>query len=219
MIYNLIYKTTHTDSGKIYIGAHSTDNLDDGYLGSGTNLKRDIIIYGKDAFSFRILEHHDNADDMFLSEKNIVNKEFRDRADTYNLKTGGYGGRASEESRKKMSAASKGRPKSKEHRASLSLAKQGKTRCLHTIATKARMSAASKGRPKSKEHRASMSVAATGRKASDTTKAKMSASRKGKQQRVVECPFCHTKGGKLTMHRWHFNNCKRKRQWNQITLN
>ena len=36
--YNFIYKITNLLSGKMYVGLHSTDNLDDGYFGSGVYL-------------------------------------------------------------------------------------------------------------------------------------------------------------------------------------
>jgi hypothetical protein len=39
--YHIIYKTTNLINGKIYVGMHSTDNLNDGYLGSGWILNLD----------------------------------------------------------------------------------------------------------------------------------------------------------------------------------
>ena len=38
----LVYQTTNLINGKLYIGVHATDKLDDGYLGSGTVIKRPL---------------------------------------------------------------------------------------------------------------------------------------------------------------------------------
>lgn len=61
---HIIYKTTHLN-GKYYIGRHSTDNLDDGYIGSGlwprsikdkSTLTREILEYANDIESLKELE-------------------------------------------------------------------------------------------------------------------------------------------------------------------
>ena len=51
----IIYKTTNLVNGKIYVGAHKT-SINDGYLGSGINLKDAIKEFGKDKFKRETLE-------------------------------------------------------------------------------------------------------------------------------------------------------------------
>jgi group I intron endonuclease len=77
-------------------------------------------------------------------------KEFETLApDGYNLTTGGYGNhKCSDETRQRMSEATKGRPKSPETRQRMSEAMKGKPKSAET---RQRMSAAKKGVPKSPE--------------------------------------------------------------------
>ncbi len=85
----LVYKITNLLNGKIYIGIHSTDNIDDGYMGSGKHLKRAQKKYGIENFKKEILFDFDKHDEMLEMEAKIVNEEFVKREDTYNLIKGG----------------------------------------------------------------------------------------------------------------------------------
>jgi hypothetical protein len=84
-----IYKTTCSINGKVYIGAHKTNNLDDGYLGSGKLISRAINKYGKESFVKEILFIFDNEVDMFDKERELVTEEFVESEVSYNCKLGG----------------------------------------------------------------------------------------------------------------------------------
>lgn len=87
----LIYKTTCLVNGKIYIGQHQTYNLNDGYIGSGIDLQKDIEQFGRENFKREILFDFDNFTDMDNKERELVTEEFVARKDTYNLTLGGQG--------------------------------------------------------------------------------------------------------------------------------
>ena len=53
-----IYKTTNIITHKFYIGMHRTDNMNDGYLGSGVILKRSLKKYGKENHIKEILSYN-----------------------------------------------------------------------------------------------------------------------------------------------------------------
>lgn len=63
-MYYYLYKTTCTLNNKIYIGVHVTDNLNDGYLGSGTKFQKALKKYGPENFEKEILEYFDTLDEM-----------------------------------------------------------------------------------------------------------------------------------------------------------
>lgn len=91
-IYHLVYLTTNLTNGKIYVGVHSTEVLEDGYLGSGKTLNKAIKKYGRDNFKRDILHFCLTSKDAYEIEKEIVNESFVKRKDIYNIVCGGNGG-------------------------------------------------------------------------------------------------------------------------------
>lgn len=99
----IVYLTTNKINNKIYIGVHKTASLDfDGYIGCGvdiydsnsyknpkTHFQYAVKKYGKDNFYRTILRSFDNEVDALDLEAWIVNKEFVQRPDTYNMELGG----------------------------------------------------------------------------------------------------------------------------------
>lgn len=90
--YHYIYKTTCLITNKFYIGMHSTDDLNDGYKGSGSNLWKSINKHGLENHSTEILEFLTTRKDLKEREKQIVNEELIGNKLCMNLKLGGDGG-------------------------------------------------------------------------------------------------------------------------------
>jgi hypothetical protein len=77
---------------------HSTDDLEDGYFGSGSLLSRSIKKHGKEKHQKEILEFLPTREALKLREKEIVNEEMLGDKKCMNLQLGGEGG-FSEETR------------------------------------------------------------------------------------------------------------------------
>ena len=103
--YHYIYKTTNLINGKYYIGMHSTDNLQDGYIGSGKRLWYSINKYGKENFKCEILEILPNRKILKEREKKLVNEERLKDEMCMNLQIGGGGGLTTDEHKRKFHAA------------------------------------------------------------------------------------------------------------------
>ncbi len=199
-----IYKITNTVNGKSYIGQTIHDaektrirqHLTSNSKGS-RRIKDDIEKYGQDAFTYEIL--HDGILPEFL---NMLEKEEIARFNTvsphgYNQTSGGEGGSLSEETRRKISEAHKGKKFSEEHRQNISEAAKGRPApnkgIPHSEEAKRKMSEVKKGRPAlnkgvphTKEAKRKISEAAKGRPApnkgiphSRETKEKISLANKG----------------------------------------
>lgn len=87
--YHILYKTTCLENGKFYIGIHSTNKLEDGYLGSGKALKRDIARLGKDKFKRKILSFGKSRKELIALEKQYVSDKEVSDLNCYNLIVGG----------------------------------------------------------------------------------------------------------------------------------
>lgn len=121
--YHLIYRTTNKKNGKIYVGKHSTKNPYDSYFGSGIKITRAIEKYKLENFTKEIIYCFTDEKEAYLKEAEIVNREFVNRDDTYNIIVGGnniggtwsgenhplYGKHRSQKTKDKLSKAHKGK--------------------------------------------------------------------------------------------------------------
>lgn len=87
-----IYKTTNLVNGKFYWGVHDSIDESDGYLGSGTVLRKAIKKYGKENFRRVTKLLYDTAKEAYEDEGFIVNKAMVENPMSYNMHPGGKGG-------------------------------------------------------------------------------------------------------------------------------
>ena len=212
MKYNYVYIITNKINHKFYIGKHSTNNLDDGYMGSGITINNAIQKYGIENFTKRILCFCDSADDAYKVEEFLVTDNLIKRGDCYNMVVGGrgnflpdhfgeknpfFGKHHSEEQKQKWRETRKGKNTgcknpmfgkhhSEEQKKKWSELRKGK---YPSEETKKKISEANKGKHRSEETKKKISEANKGKQTwlkgthrSEETKKKMSESQKGRPQ-------------------------------------
>jgi group I intron endonuclease len=103
--HHFIYKTTNLVNKKFYIGMHSTNNLNDGYIGSGKKLWNSIKKYGKENFKCEILEFLETRKILKEREREIVSSELLNNSMCMNIQLGGGGGFINEEHANKCQLA------------------------------------------------------------------------------------------------------------------
>lgn len=87
--YHYLYKTTNLLNSKFYYGIHSTNNLEDGYLGSGKHLTYSIRKYGKDNFKKEIIEYFNTRENLIQAEIILLTREILENKQCMNIKFGG----------------------------------------------------------------------------------------------------------------------------------
>lgn len=167
--YNYIYKITNLINGKIYIGKHSSNKIDDTYMGSGKIIKRAEQKYGLNNFIKNIIAYTDNEAALNFLERLYIKKyKSKDLSIGYNLTDGGdgtlgisrsgkdhwnYGRHLSDETKRKISETNKGHmsPRkgihlSDETKEKLRLKHIGIKRGAHSDETKRKISENKKGK-------------------------------------------------------------------------
>jgi len=89
--HNIVYEITNNINNKVYRGVHSTNDIEDDYMGSSKPLNNSMLKHGKENFSRKILFDFDTKEEAYLKEAELVDEKFVKRSDTYNVCLGGKG--------------------------------------------------------------------------------------------------------------------------------
>ena len=124
---------------------------------------------------------------------------------------GPSGHKMSEEQKKKIGKANKGKPVSEATRLKISAANKGRASRAKGFKvsdlTRQRMSESRKG----------SKSCMYGKTMPEDVKAKISVAMQGKNQQLLECPHCNKIGGSV-MKRWHFDNCNLNKEQQHGTI-
>jgi hypothetical protein len=229
--FNYVYAVTNLINGKKYIGDHSTNNLDDGYLGSGQLLKMKITQYGKENFKKEILEFFPKKKDAFEAQEKYINEHHSLIPNGYNISPkGGYGvpdSYLNEKTKEKISNSNLGK--------CCNLGNKFALGHNHTEETKNFIRSIHKGKPKTEEHKKNLQISNKGKKHKPFKKHPLSdESRKNISQSLLNrslsqdhrkniskglegrefheilktCEHCGKKVGHLNYGRWHGDRCR-----------
>jgi hypothetical protein len=228
-MYHYTYKV-YTESGKYYVGRHSTNCLEDNYLGSGKWVKN---IKDKTTIKKEILSYYENYEQLLEAERLLISENISEpNCMNFNNNPIGFGSG-------EYNPASK--QEEKERR---SIRFSGENNPAKKIEVREKISNSLKGKPSpnkgkkfSEDQRKKLSESKTGLKYSEEGKKKLSESRKrqykngervtpsfkGKQhtedfkikmrenainREIKVCPHCSKECKPHTFKRWHGENCK-----------
>lgn len=192
-MFHIVYKTTNLINGKIYIGKHSTQDLDDGYLGSGRLLLKAVAKHGKENFSREILHTCSSEEEAFSKERELVTEELVNSRSTYNMTVGGngfgvgesnpnFGNKMPEEHKKKLIKSGEEHPMYGKHHSDetkklISEKMKGKKLPKEVVE---KISRGNRGKKLSEEHKERLRKFHLGRTLSEQTKEKIGDSLRGR---------------------------------------
>lgn len=90
-MYHYFYKITNNINNNFYYGIHSTNNLNDGYMGSGKRLMFAYKKYGIENFTKEILHFFDSREKALEYESDVVTEALTKDDCCYNINLGGGG--------------------------------------------------------------------------------------------------------------------------------
>lgn len=131
--YHFTYKTVCTVSNSYYFGIHSTDDMNDGYLGSGRRLVRSVKLHGKASHRREVIAYFPDRKSLIEAEEHLITTSMLADKACMNMIPGGHvssgmtGRKHSEETKKKMSESTKGQVCSDATRAKISASRSGIT--------------------------------------------------------------------------------------------
>lgn len=176
--HNIFYKTTNLVNGKFYYGIHSTDKLEDGYLGSGKLLKRAVKKHGTENFVREVIADYPTRKEASDREKLIVTPELIESSECYNLMTGGSNDFVLSEESRRLIGINNSKPKhTEEFKKQVSIQSKGRT---HTDEAKLKIGIGNSNKYRPPELRAILSERNKGKKHSPETRQKISEGNKGR---------------------------------------
>jgi len=201
--FHFIYKTTCVITDRYYVGMHSTDIIDDGYLGSGKQLGNSIRKHGRENHSREIVEMCESREALRRREEELVDDDLLKDEMCMNLV---FGGGDPPDKKSGMPSPLKGRPSPLRGRTLTPEHVAAMKATLNTLEVKEKMSAAKKGVPRpdvsvrmkgrnrgqawgrsstcaplTPEHKIAVSISLMGHEISEETRAKISKTLTGRK--------------------------------------
>lgn len=108
-MYTFIYVVSNDVNNKLYVGSHTTDRLNDGYIGSGRSFIEDVNKIGKSHFKRTIIQFCETHQWAKLLESTTI-KELQEQGHSiYNRTSAGFGGNYGSDINKRIAVAAEKR--------------------------------------------------------------------------------------------------------------